>query len=299
MVISNYLARYIPRWEMFLGAALLILVFKFREGIWGNIISVWKGRDNRPENDQDMLSTIIYGLTIGGILYIISIGLSLTFGSMRIVNFAHGMIYTTGAYILIAALPFIRNNFFLGILIAILVVIPISFIIEKFIIRRLYGESIDYAIIATYAVLLIGVDLVKWIWGTSPIPLSDPVGRSVSFLSIEVPVYRLIIIAVSLAICVALWVFFKKTIVGKIVRCWPAGQGSREESGDQCRQILFYRFCSGKLPRCLRRSSLRPITTVHPYMGFHILLISFARGDRRRARKSEGHDGSLPLCWAW
>jgi branched-chain amino acid transport system permease protein len=44
MVISNYLARYIPRWEMFLGITLLILVFKFREGIWGNIISVWKRR---------------------------------------------------------------------------------------------------------------------------------------------------------------------------------------------------------------------------------------------------------------
>ncbi len=44
MVISNYLARYIPRWEMFLGFALLILVFKFREGIWGNIISIWRRR---------------------------------------------------------------------------------------------------------------------------------------------------------------------------------------------------------------------------------------------------------------
>jgi branched-chain amino acid transport system permease protein len=44
MLISNYLARYIPRWEMFLGLALLVLVFKFREGIWGNIISVWKSR---------------------------------------------------------------------------------------------------------------------------------------------------------------------------------------------------------------------------------------------------------------
>ena len=71
-----------------------------------------------------MVSTLIYGLTIGGILYIISIGLSLTFGSMRIVNFAHGMIYTTGAYILIAALPLIRGNFFAGMLISILVVIP-------------------------------------------------------------------------------------------------------------------------------------------------------------------------------
>ncbi len=44
MLISNYLARYIPRWEMFLGIALLILVFKFREGIWGSIRGEWKSR---------------------------------------------------------------------------------------------------------------------------------------------------------------------------------------------------------------------------------------------------------------
>ena len=164
-----------------------------------------------------MFSTLIYGLTIGGILYIISIGLSLTFGSMRIVNFSHGMIYTTGAYLLIALLPFVKGRFVLGVLLALLAVIPLSFFIERYIIRRLYGESIDYAIIATYAVLLIGVDLIKWIWGTSPIPLSDPIGRSVTILSIDVPLYRLVIIGVSLALCGGLWLFFKKTMVGKIV----------------------------------------------------------------------------------
>ena len=223
-----------------------------------------------------MISTLIYGLTIGGILYIISIGLSLTFGSMRIVNFAHGMIYTTGAYILIAALPFVRNNFFAGILIAILVVIPISFIIEKFIVRRLYGESIDYAIIATYAVLLIGVDLVKWIWGTSPIPLSDPVGKSVTFLSVEVPVYRLIIIAVSLAICVGLWVFFKKTIVGKIVIAGLQDREAVRSLGISVDKYFSIVFVLGSCLAALGGVLYSPITTVHPYMGFHILLISFA-----------------------
>ena len=223
-----------------------------------------------------MISTLIYGLTIGGILYIISIGLSLTFGSMRIVNFAHGMIYTTGAYILITALPLIRNNFFLGLLIAILVVIPISFIIEKFIVRRLYGESIDYAIIATYAVLLIGVDLVKWIWGTSPIPLSDPVGKSVTFLSIEVPVYRLIIIAVSLAICVGLWLFFKKTIVGKIVIAGLQDREAVRSLGISVDKYFSIVFVLGSCLAALGGVLYAPITTVHPYMGFHILLISFA-----------------------
>jgi branched-chain amino acid transport system permease protein len=223
-----------------------------------------------------MISTLIYGLTIGGILYIISIGLSLTFGSMRIVNFAHGMIYTTGAYILIAALPLIRHNFFAGILISVLVVIPISFIIEKFIIRRLYGQSIDYAIIATYAVLLIGVDLVKWIWGTSPIPLSDPVGRSVNFLAIEVPAYRLIIIAISLVLCVGLWLFFKKTIIGKIVIAGLQDREAVRSLGINVDKYFSIVFVLGSCLAALGGVLYAPITTVHPYMGFHILLISFA-----------------------
>jgi branched-subunit amino acid ABC-type transport system permease component len=235
------------------------------------------GKDGHgPENEQKMISTLIYGLTIGGILYIISVGLSLTFGSMRIVNFAHGMIYTTGAYLLVTTLPFIRNNFFLGILIAILVVIPISFTIERFILRRLYGQSIDYAIIATYAILLIGVGLVKWIWGTSPIPLSDPVGKSVTFLSIQVPVYRLIIIAVSFAICVSLWLFFKKTVVGKIIIAGLQDREAVRSLGISVDKYFSFVFVLGSCLAALGGVLYAPITTVHPYMGFHILLISFA-----------------------
>ena len=152
----------------------------------------------------------------------------------------------------------------------------LSFIIEKFIIRRLYGQSIDYAIIATYAVLLIGVDLVKWIWGTSPIPLSDPVGKSVTFLAIEVPVYRLIIIAVSLTICVGLWLFFKKTIVGKIVIAGLQDREAVRGLGISVDKYFSIVFVLGSCLAALGGVLYAPITTVHPYMGFHILLISFA-----------------------
>ena len=223
-----------------------------------------------------MISTLIYGLTIGGILYIISIGLSLTFGSMRIVNFSHGMIYTTGAYLLLAVLPFVRGNFVLGVLLAIVAVIPLSFFIERFIIRRLYGESIDYAIIATYAVLLIGVDLVKWAWGTSPIPLSDPIGKSVTFLSINVPVYRLVIIGISLGLCAGLWVFFKKTMVGKIVIAGLQDREAVRSLGISVDRYFSIVFVMGSCLAALGGVLYAPITTVHPYMGFHILLISFA-----------------------
>src|SRR5512139_1732546 len=164
-----------------------------------------------------MINTILYGLTIGAILYFISVGLSLTFGTMKIVNFAHALVYTIGVYMLITFLPLVKGNFIVTALIGTAVVVPISYVIERFIIRRLYGESLDYAIIASYAVLLIGVDLIKWIWGANPVPVSDPIGRSVSFLSMTIPIYRLVIIVLSFLIVCGLSLFFKRTIIGKII----------------------------------------------------------------------------------
>ena len=223
-----------------------------------------------------MINTIAYGLTIGGILYIISIGLSLTFGTMRIVNFAHGLIYTIGAYLLITTLPIVRNNFILGAGIAVLAVIPISYVIERFVVRKLYGVSIDYAIIATYAVVLIGIDLIKWIWGASPIPLSDPVGVDVAFFGITLPLYRLIIIMLAIVIFIALSIFFKKTMVGKIVVAALEDKDAVRSLGINVDKYFAYIFVIGSCLAALGGVLYAPITSVHPYMGTMVLLISFA-----------------------
>lgn len=223
-----------------------------------------------------MINTIAYGLTIGGILYIISIGLSLTFGTMRIVNFAHGLIYAIGAYFLITLLPVAQNNFILGAFLAVAAVVPISYIIERFVVRRLYGVSIDYAIIATYAVVLIGVDLIKWIWGASPIPLSDPVGIDVAFLGITLPLYRLIIIALAIVIFIGLSIFFKKTMVGKIVTAALEDKDAVRSLGINVDKYFAYIFVLGSCLAALGGVLYAPITSVHPYMGSMVLLLSFA-----------------------
>jgi branched-chain amino acid transport system permease protein len=223
-----------------------------------------------------MINTIAYGLTIGGILYIISIGLSLTFGTMRIVNFAHGLIYTIGAYFLITLLPIARDNFILGAVLAVLAVVPISYIIERFVVRKLYGVSIDYAIIATYAVVLIGVDLIKWIWGASPIPLSDPVGIDVAFLGITLPLYRLIIILLAVVIFIGLSIFFKKTMVGKIVIAALEDKDAVRSLGINVDKYFAYIFVMGSSLAALGGVLYAPITSVHPYMGSMVLLLSFA-----------------------
>jgi branched-subunit amino acid ABC-type transport system permease component len=222
-----------------------------------------------------VIATLAYGLTIGGILYIISIGLSLTFGTMRIVNFAHALVYTLGAYLLMATLR-ARAGFFAAAAVAIAATIPISWAIERFVIRRLYGKSIDYAIIATYAVLLIGVDLLKWAFGATPIPLSDPIGAQVPVFGVDLPVYRLVIIGLSIAVFLALELFLRRTVAGKIVVAGLEDKEAVRSLGISVDRTFSLVFLVGSGLAALGGVLYAPITTVHPYMGFQVLLLCFA-----------------------
>lgn len=223
-----------------------------------------------------MITTIAYGLTLGGILYIISIGLSLTFGTMRIVNFAHALVYTVGAYTVVAAMPILAGWFVPAAILAVLAVIPLAWIIERYVVRSLYGQSIDYAIIATYAVLLIGVDAIKWIWGATPIPLSDPVNLSVGILGVDLPVYRLIIIAISILVALGMEIFFNKTVIGKIIVAGLEDKEAALSLGIDVARYFSLVFVLGSCLAALGGVLYAPITTVHPYMGFQVLLLSFA-----------------------
>ncbi len=222
-----------------------------------------------------MIATIAFGLTIGGIFYIISIGLSLTFGTMRIVNFAHALVYTVGPYVLMTVLR-ARIGFVPAALAGVAVTVPLAWAIERVVIRRLYGQSIDYAIIATYAVLLIGVDGLKWLFGATPIPLSDPINRHVTLAGVDLPVYRLVIIALALAVFAGLELFFRRTIVGKVVVAGLEDKEAARAIGLSVDRYFSLVFVIGSCLAALGGILYAPITTLHPYMGFHVLLVCFA-----------------------
>ena len=223
-----------------------------------------------------MIYTILYGFTIGAILYFISIGLSLTFGTIRVINFAHTLTYTIGVYMLLTFMAYSKGLFLLAGSLAVLVVIPISYVIERFVIRRLYGESLDYTFIATFAVTLIGVDTIKWIWGVNPYPLSDPIGTYLAIYGLTFPLYRVLIVLIAILLFFVLELFFKKTIVGKIV---VAALGDIE--GVRCLGINVDKYFSivfimGSALAALGGVLYAPISSIHPYMGLSVLLLSFA-----------------------
>ena len=224
-----------------------------------------------------MIQTLLYGLTIGAILYFFAIGLSITFGTMQIINFAHAMIYALGVYFLITFMPMLHGSFPLATLFAIVAVIPVAYLIERFVIRRLYGESLDYAMIATYALLLIGTDVIKYIWGNTPQPVTDPIGTSFQIFGIEnIPVYRAVIVLMAVAVFAGLKLFFTKSIVGKIVVA-----ALEDTDGVRCLGLNVDKYFSmvfilGSALAVLGGVLYAPIATAEPYMGHDILLIAFA-----------------------
>jgi branched-subunit amino acid ABC-type transport system permease component len=223
-----------------------------------------------------MLYTILYGFSIGAILYFISIGLSLTFGTMRVVNFAHTLTYSIGVYVLITFIPWLKGNFIPAAMIAILAVVPISYLIERFIIRRLYGESLDYTFIATFAVTLIGVDAIKLVWGVNPLPLSTPMNTYLDFWGMTFPVYRIIIFAIAVVLFLALELFFHKTIVGKIVVAALDDKDGVRCLGVSVDKYFSLMFIIGSALAALGGVLYAPISAVQPYMGLSILLLAFA-----------------------
>ncbi len=223
-----------------------------------------------------MIDVLFYGLTVGSILYMVSVGLSLTFGIMKIVNFSHALVYTIGPYILITYLSKVHGSYVVGSISGLLVVIPVSYLVERFLIRKLYGTAIDLAIIATYAVLLIGIDVIKFIWGATPIPLSDPLNLRIGFLFSSLPVYRILVVAFSVITHIFLLLFFNNTMIGKIVTAGLEDEDGVKSLGINIGTYYSIVFVMGSCLAALGGILYSPITAVHPYMGLSILLLSFA-----------------------
>lgn len=219
---------------------------------------------------------LIYGLSFGCILAIISVGLSLTYGLMRVLNISHAILYALGAYILYTVIVYFKGNFLYGMLVAIGFTAFIGLIEEKILIRRLYGKDIDFSILITYAVVYIVTDIIKMIWGLEPKPVADPIGTAVPLLGMSVPVYRVLIIVLTVAVYAMLTLFLKKTMIGKIIRAGLEDRESLQALGINPSRSFVIMFVIGSSLAGLGGVLYAPIIMVFPYMGHEIIPLTFA-----------------------
>ncbi len=172
-----------------------------------------------------LLMHILNGLAYGMLLFMIAAGLSIIFGLMHIVNLAHGAFYLAGVYI---AYTFVKQNmgFWPSLLISIIIVAILGILMEKFLLERVYGKELEQVLL-TFGLAFIFADLVKWIWGTSPLTLPVPAAldASMNLGVITFPAYRIFVIFVGCLLAVLLWYMENKTRIGAIIR---AGVDDRE-----------------------------------------------------------------------
>ena len=171
-----------------------------------------------------LLAQVFTGLVLGMIYILLAIGLSLIFGLMTVVNFAHGALFMLGAYFGVFLLTYTKS-FWVALIVAPLMVGAIGLLMERFLIRRLYGRSPDDPLLLTFGLSLILVEGVKVIWGKIGLPLDPPraLAGAVDLGFMAFPAYRLFLIVITVAVLVGLYLFLGRTNIGLIIRA-----GSRD-----------------------------------------------------------------------
>jgi branched-chain amino acid transport system permease protein len=217
------------------------------------------------------------GIQLGMLLFLLAAGLTLIFGIMDLVNLAHGSLYMLGAYFA-ATFADWTDSFLLGALLALAATAVTGMLLEVTAIRRLYGRSHLDHVLGTFGLLLFFNELVRLIWGPAGMTLSLPTEmlNAVEVLpGLFYPLYRLVIIGVTLAVALIMYLLIMRTRLGMLIR---AGASNREMVGALGVNIkLLYTMVFGLGAALAGFAGLMqaPILTVQIGMGENILIAAF------------------------
>jgi branched-chain amino acid transport system permease protein len=166
-----------------------------------------------------LLVQILTGLAYGMLFFMVASGLTIIMGVLNIANLAHGSFFMIGAYVGYSVLTSMEMNFYVSIIISIAVTAAIGVIIERLLLRKVYGKELEQVLL-TFGLTFIFADLVKWIWGSDmrSIVVPDMLNMSISIGDSVFPFYRLFIVFVGIALSVVLWYFESHTRIGAIIR---------------------------------------------------------------------------------
>ena len=221
----------------------------------------------------DIFGQALNGLAYGVLLFLLSVGLTLIFGMLDIVNLAHGSYYLLGAYAgltLIAA----TGNFWVALVAAPVVVGLIGAVVERTCLRPLYRRGPLDQVLLTFGLIYLFEDLVKWIWGgrIRSIPTPTLFSSSVTFFGATIPSYRLFVIVFGLLVAVALWALIEKTRLGAVIRAGVFDSEMTAGMGINIDRVFTGVFAFGAALAGLSGVIAGPIQSAYPPMGASILV---------------------------
>jgi branched-chain amino acid transport system permease protein len=216
------------------------------------------------------------GLVLGTIYVLLALGLSLIFGLLTVVNFSHGSLYMLGAYFGFSVLS-LTGNFWLALLAAPAMLALLGIVVERALIRPLYGRSIDDPLLLTFGLSLILIEAARLIWGKLGLTFDPPaaLAGSVNLGFIYFPSYRLFVIGVTAMVVIALALFLGRTDLGLIVRAGTRDPLMVRALGIDLNRVWLLVFGIGCGLAGLAGVLAAPMRGVYAEMGVTVIIESF------------------------
>jgi branched-subunit amino acid ABC-type transport system permease component len=221
-----------------------------------------------------LLPQLLHGLVFGAALGLLALGLTVIFGLLGVMNFAHGELFMMGAYAGVAVIG-LTGSFWIALLAAPVIVGIVGAITEAATLRPLYRREPLYGLILTFGLALVLREGIRQIFGGDMRRILPPFTGSTPLLGMTYPDYRLFLLGTSSVILLAIWLFFTKTRAGIIVRAAVQDAEMLDGLGVDVRRVFTLTFAGSAALAALAGLLLAPIFTVYPSMGVETILLAF------------------------
>ena len=230
-----------------LAAALLWLVF----AVWPPWLAAAIGRK------KTFVNTLLNGVTLGGLYFLVASGFTLVFGLMRNVNLAHGSMYLLGAYVGYDVAE-ASGSWFLGLAVAFVAIALSGAALQVLVFRRMEGDDLRQTLV-TIGISIVAADLMlaiwsgvtyqftppEWLFGAVTLPVVSVVKASGAAVYVKYPVYRLSVLLVAVAVGILLWLFLNRTRIGMMIRAGVNDRGMLSASGVNVQLVFAIVFAIG------------------------------------------------------
>jgi branched-chain amino acid transport system permease protein len=220
-----------------------------------------------------LFEQLFNGVQLGMLLFLLAAGLTLVFGIMDLMNLAHGSLYMMGAYFA-ATVTRATGSFLVGLTAALPATLLLGVIVELVVLRKLYDRGHLDQVLATFGLILFFNELVRLIWGPAGIEIGLPafLNETVRLFGVPLPMYRIVVIGVGLAIAAFLYILVTRTRLGMLIRAGASNREMVQALGIDIKRVFTLVFGLGAALAALAGALAGPILAVTIGMGEHILI---------------------------
>ncbi|HZH53457.1 MAG TPA: branched-chain amino acid ABC transporter permease [Microvirga sp.] len=221
---------------------------------------------------------ILIGLINGSFYALLSLGLAVIFGLLRVINFAHGAQYMLGAFAAYLLLNYAGIGYWPALILAPLLVGVIAVVIERTMLSRLYNLDHLYGLLLTFGLALIFEGMFRYWFGAAGKPYAPPpqLAGGINLGFMFMPIYRGWVVIASLVLCLGTWLLIEKTRLGAYLRAATENATLVQAFGVNVPRLLTLTYALGAGLAALAGVLAAPIYQVSPLMGSNLIIIVFA-----------------------